>query len=117
MKLIINMKDVFVIFDSHSKPNHSDGAGLILNTSIHRTAACLSEIMLVESGLSSEDDLQWEAQLLANYSGHIFVSKGPDNSPAHLMQTVIESSLAIWACRAEISDLKAPNSTLTSESK
>jgi len=57
--------------------------------------------------------LQWQAQLLANFSGNIFVSKGP----AQLMQTIIESSLEILAMRAEIAALRAQNSTLTTESK
>lgn len=116
MKLVINAKDIFVIFDSHSRPNHPGGAGFILNTSIHRTAARLNEMMPVDSRLLSEGNLEWQAQLLTNYSSHIFVSKGPDNSSAHLMQTVIESSLALLASHAEISDLKSRNSTLASES-
>jgi Ring finger domain len=69
--------------------------------------------MPVDGRLLAEGNLQWQAQLLANYSGHIFVSKGP----AHLMQTVIESSLAILAMRAEIADLRLQNSTLTTASK
>lgn len=69
--------------------------------------------MPVDGRLLAEGDLQWQAQLLANYSGHIFISKGP----AHLMQTVIESSLAILAMRAEIADLRLQNSTLTTASK
>src|ERR1700691_5484075 len=117
MKLIINMKDVFVIFDSHARPSHPDGAGFILNTSIHRTAARLSEILPVDSSLLSDGDLQWQAQLLANYSGHIFVSRGLDNGPEYLMQTVVESSLEILALRAEVSEVKSQNSMLTSENK
>lgn len=69
--------------------------------------------MPVDGRLLSEHNLQWQAQLLANFSGHIFVSKGP----ARLIQTVIESSLAILAMRAEISDLRSQNSALTVESK
>jgi len=69
----------------------------------------------MDSQLMSKADPEWQAQLLANYSSHIFVSKvtqGPDTSSADLMQTVIESSLAILASRAEISDLKSHNAML-----
>jgi hypothetical protein len=69
--------------------------------------------MPVDGQLLSERNLQWQAQLLANYSGHIFVSNGP----AQLMQTITESSLAILAMRAEISELRLQNSTLTTASK
>jgi Zinc finger, C3HC4 type (RING finger) len=117
MKLVIDTTDVFVIFDSHSRPSHPDGAVFILNTSIHRTAARLKEILPVDRRLLSDSDMQWQAQLLAHYSGHIFVSKGTKQSPAHFTQTVVESSLAILALRAEVSDLKLRLSILTSENE
>lgn len=73
--------------------------------------------MPVNARLLSQNDLQWQAQLLANYSGHIFVSKGPGNNPAYLVRTVIESSLAILACRAEISALRSQYSVVETENK
>jgi hypothetical protein len=117
LKLVIKNRNIFIIFDSHSRPSHPDGAGFILNTSIHRTAARLSELLPMDNSLLSDSSLQWQAQLLANYSGHIFVSRGLGIDPDHLMQTVIESSLAILALRARISDLESRNSSLTSENK
>ena len=71
----------------------------------------------MDNQLLSNRDLQWQAQLLANYSGHIFVSRGLDDNAEHLTQTIVESSLAILALRAEVVDLKFQNSTLTSENK
>ena len=117
MKLVIDNTDVFIIFDSHSRPSHPEGAVFILNTSIHRTASRLKEIFPVDRCLLSDSDLQWQAQLLANYSGHIFIPRGTKQSPAHFIQTVVESSLAILALRAEVSDLKNRNAVLTSENK
>jgi hypothetical protein len=104
-----------VIFDSHSRPDHPDGAVFILNTSVHRTAARLVDILPVDRRLVSDNDLQWQAQLLANFSGHILVSSG--QIPVALAQTVTECSLTILALRAEVSDLKLQNSVLTSENK
>jgi hypothetical protein len=117
LKLDIHNRDVFVIFDSHSRPSHPDGAGFILNTLIHHTATRLNEILPVDSHLMDDGDLQWQAQLLANYLGHIFVSRDLDNGHAHLKQTIIESSLAILALHAEVLDLRTQNSTLTSDTK
>lgn len=117
MKLVIDSTDVFVIFDSHSRPTHPDGAVFILNTSIRRTAAHLKRILPVDRRLLSDRSLQWEAQLLANFSGHTFVSRKPDIFPEHTIQTITESSLAILALRAEVSDLKLQISVLTSENK
>jgi hypothetical protein len=117
MKLVIGSVDVFVIFDSHSRPDHPDGAVFILNTSIHRTAIHLTRILPVDHRLLSDNGLQWQAQLLANFSGHTFVSSRPDIFPEHTIQTITESSLSILTLRAEISDLKLQNSVLTSENK
>jgi Ring finger domain len=117
MKLHVDDTDVFVIFDSHPRPSHPDGAVFILNTSIHKTAAHLKRILPVDRRLLSDSDLQWQAQLLGNFSGHTFVSKGADIFPAHMIPTITESSLAILALRAEVSDLKLQNSVLTSENK
>jgi hypothetical protein len=47
----------------------------------------------------------------------MFVSSGSDIFPPHMIPTVTESSLAILALRAEVSDLKLQNSVLTSENK
>jgi cell division protein FtsB len=55
--------------------------------------------------------------LLANYSGHISVSRGLEDDPEHLMQTVVESSLSISTLRAQVSNLMSPNATLTADSK
>jgi hypothetical protein len=87
----------------------------ILNTSVHRTAARLVDILPVDRRLVSDNDLQWQAQLLANFSGHILVSSG--QIPVALTQTVTECSLTILALSAEVSDLKLQNSVLTSENK
>jgi len=115
MKLVIDGTDVFVIFDSHSRPGHPDGAVFILNTSIHRTAAHLKRILPVDHHLLSANDLQWQAQLLAHFSGHIFISGSSDVIPVHLMQTVTESSLVILTLRAQVLGLTSQNSTLTSD--
>ena len=66
-------------------------------------------------GSASDNDLQWQAQLLANFSGHILVSSG--QIPVALTQTVTECSLTILALCAEVSDLKLQHSVLISENK
>ena len=61
--------------------------------------------------------MQWQVQLLANYSGHIFVPRDLDNSPESLTHSLIDSSLEILALRAEFLDLKSRNSALISKNK
>ncbi|KAH7918944.1 hypothetical protein BV22DRAFT_1199753 [Leucogyrophana mollusca] len=108
---------VFVIFDSHPRPSYPNGAGLILNTSLEQTAARLATILPVDDRLLSEGDLQWQAQLLANFSAHIFVPKYVGNGPQEMTLAIMESSLEVLALRAEAVDLKRQNSALTSDNR
>ncbi|OJA20773.1 hypothetical protein AZE42_08733 [Rhizopogon vesiculosus] len=110
--------NVFAIFDSHPRPSYPSGAGLILSTSIDQAAARLASILpAVDSSLLSQGGLQWQAQLLNNVSGHIFVSNGPCGDMREMQQSVVESSLVVLRLRAEVADLKKKNVRLTSEAK
>jgi len=110
--------DVFVIFDSHPRPSYPSGAGLILSASIDQAAARLASILpAADSRLLSQGGLQWQAQLLNNVSGHIFVSSGLSGDMREMQQSVIESSLVVLRLRAEVADLKKKNVRLTSENK
>ena len=61
--------------------------------------------------------LQWQAQLLSNCSGHVFVPHSLDTSPAALWQAVLESSLAQLTMQAEIADLRSQNEFQATEQK
>ena len=82
------------------------------------TAMRLSQILHVDDNLLANGGLQWQAQLLSHYSGHIFISKGKDlTNPTDSLQTIIEASLAILQVKAEIADLKHQNFLLISDNK
>ncbi|KAJ7091507.1 hypothetical protein B0H15DRAFT_836463 [Mycena belliarum] len=107
-----NKQDVFIIFDSHPRPAH-DGAGLIVNTSIDATASHLDNLLAIDAGLLGDKTLQWQAQLLANFSGHFFVPKGvAANSVEELTLAVLDSSLEVLSLQAEVTDLKFQTSGL-----
>jgi len=107
--------DVFVIFDSHPRSSYPSGAGLILSTSIDQAATRLASILpAADDRLLSQGGLQWQAQLLNNVSGHIFVSNGP---PGDMRRSVIESSLAVLRLQADLAALKQENARLTSENE
>ena len=108
--------DVFVIFDSHPRPIYPSGAGLILSTSIDQAAARLASILPpADSRLLSQGGLQWQAQLLNNVSGHIFVSNGQPGDMREMQKSVIESSLVVLRLHAEVKGLKGEVGRLTSE--
>ncbi|KAH9169622.1 hypothetical protein EDB89DRAFT_2098593 [Lactarius sanguifluus] len=113
LKLQLSTRNVFIIFDSHPRPSYPNGAGAIVSTSVEGTARRLTELLPtvdLQDGI-----LQWQAQLLSNCSGHVFVPHSLDTSAAALWQAVLESSLAQLSMQAEISDLRSQNDFQTSE--
>ncbi|KAJ7491894.1 hypothetical protein FB451DRAFT_1165111 [Mycena latifolia] len=105
-------QNVFIIFDSHPRTAHA-GAGLIVNTSLDATASHLDNLLAIDAGLLADSSLQWQTQLLANFSGHFFVPKGlTTNSVEELSQAVVESSLVVLGLQAEVTDLKFQTSSL-----
>jgi hypothetical protein len=117
LKIITSTKPVYVIYDSHPRPEHPHGAGLIFSISINEIASRLNRLFAVDDRLLADSSMQWEAQLLSNISGHTFVSKGHDNNVDDLVQAVLESSMAVLALRAEINDLKMDKQSLASENQ
>lgn len=109
--------DVFVIFDSHPRTKHPDGAGLIFNTSPSATARYLSDLLKFDPGLLEDPSLQWQAQLLANYSAHMFISDDSFRSLSDLMEAVLESSLSTLTLKAEVERLEGKNRLLEMETQ
>ncbi|KAJ7739824.1 hypothetical protein B0H16DRAFT_60002 [Mycena metata] len=107
-------QDVFIVFDSHPRTEHPNGAGLIINTSLDATAAHLDKLLAVDGRLLTDSSLQWQTQLLANFSGHFFVPRGSaTNSVEELTRGVLESSLVALNLQAEVVELKFQNSSLS----
>jgi len=110
--------DIFVIFDSHPRPIYPSGAGLVLSTSISQAAARLASILpSADNHLLSQGGLQWQAQLLNNISGHIFVPNGQPGDIREMHKSIIESSLAVLRLQAEVKGLKREIGRLTSENE
>lgn len=106
--------DVFMVFDSHSRRDHPNGAGFIFSTSIDVTAQYLDNLLAIDEKLLSDPSLQWQTQLLANFSGLLFVAKNIrfDNDAIEAERAMVDSSLTILALQAEVSELKSRNASL-----
>lgn len=108
---------VFIVFDSHSRPEHPKGSGLFLTKSLERAARYLHNLLYVDSSVLSDSGLQWQAQLLANFSAHIFVSNSSMQSDLPgLTQSLLECSLEVLTLRAQVADLTTQNQLLTEQS-
>ena len=75
------MLNIFIIFDSHPRPQYADGAGLLVFGKLEGAARALTELFPVVD--LSESGLQWQAQLLSNYSAHILVPRPVHDRQAH----------------------------------
>ncbi|ELU44289.1 zf-C3HC4 domain-containing protein [Rhizoctonia solani AG-1 IA] len=63
-------ESIYAIFDSHSRPEHPDGAGLTLLPSIAAAAQHLTALLRVNINTGSPG-LSWEAQLMSQFSAHL----------------------------------------------
>jgi len=106
--------DVFMVFDSHPRPEHPDGPGYIFSTSIDITARYLDNLLAIDESILSDHSLQWQTQLLANFSGLLFAAKPTrfDSNAIEAERAMIESSLTILALQAEVAELKFQNVAL-----
>ncbi|KAJ7066410.1 hypothetical protein C8F01DRAFT_1123157 [Mycena amicta] len=107
-------QEIFVIFDSHPRPTHPDGAGFIVNSSLDAAAAHLDNLLAVDDRLLTDRGLQWQTQLLANFSGHFFIPKGRIvNTLEEMTKAVMDSSLVALMMQAEVAELKLQNAALS----
>ncbi|KAH7105366.1 hypothetical protein BKA62DRAFT_386156 [Auriculariales sp. MPI-PUGE-AT-0066] len=66
---------IFAVFDSHPRPIHPDGAAFILLRDIDAATEYLDEILTIDQDLFQDPSLQWQAELLSQFSAHCFVPK------------------------------------------
>ncbi|KAI0035520.1 hypothetical protein K488DRAFT_43143 [Vararia minispora EC-137] len=106
---------MFIIFDSHPRQRYPDGTGIIVTASIEVAAQELAELLPVIS--LAKSGLEWQAQLLSNYSGHIFVPQKIEDRRTYLTDVALESSLALLACQSKMATLISQNATLERENR
>ncbi|THH22126.1 hypothetical protein EUX98_g8250 [Antrodiella citrinella] len=115
LKITTETKDVFVLFDSHPRHNHPEGAAFIFHPDLEAAADYLSELFKYDPHLLTDTSLQWQAQLLANYSGYAFTIKSTLSDSVELVDAVLESSLEVLALKAERASLQVAYNDLQSQ--
>jgi hypothetical protein len=117
LKIPCEDTNVFVVFDSHPRESHPQGAAFIINASIDATANYLDDLLKFDMQIIEDKSLQWQAQLLANFSAHIYTPKNQLSDPDKQSDVVLESSLAVLALKAEVARLEARAKALESENQ
>ncbi|KAH9951728.1 hypothetical protein B0H21DRAFT_717226 [Amylocystis lapponica] len=114
-KLVDTHSDIFVIFDSHPRTKHPDGAAFIFMNSLDAAAQYLADLLKWDDRIVNDASVQWQAQLLAHFSAHTFIGRTKYGSPENLAATALDASLQALNLRAEILELQSRNSTLVTE--
>ncbi|KAL5531088.1 hypothetical protein ACEPAG_3964 [Sanghuangporus baumii] len=112
-------KDLFVIFDSHPRPAHPDGAAFFFSSSLEDSVDHLTELFPVnENLLGPRSGLQWQAELLAHVSGHFFVCSNNDMRMSRVAeQAFLEASCAILSARVQEKESSSKCMMLSSENE
>ncbi|EJD00190.1 uncharacterized protein FOMMEDRAFT_159840 [Fomitiporia mediterranea MF3/22] len=116
---IAHPQDLFVIFDSHPRKSHPDGAAFIFRGSLESASRHLSELFPVDARLLAPDsDLQWQAALLAHVSGHYFkLSRNDMRMSQEAEQAFLEANCSILLAKAEENEAKSCSALLSSENE
>ncbi|PCH41518.1 hypothetical protein WOLCODRAFT_70241, partial [Wolfiporia cocos MD-104 SS10] len=117
VKLATSYSDIFIIFDSHPRPEHPDGAAFIFLNSIDVAAAYLANLLKYDDRLLMDSSVQWQAQLLAHFSAHIFCARNALGTAAELTEATLEASLDVLNLRARVAELETQSKSLTQENE
>ncbi|KAG6886065.1 hypothetical protein C0993_004055 [Termitomyces sp. T159_Od127] len=117
MKIPTSFDDVFLVFDSHVRPNHPNGAGFIFNPSIDATANYLSRLFWVDeaSPTAKDDSYGFQMDLIKQFCGYIVVPKPSLKEDIVLAQSLLDASMRILALTTELADSKATISLMRAE--
>ncbi|KAF8967727.1 hypothetical protein BDZ97DRAFT_1656009 [Flammula alnicola] len=115
LKLSISFHNIFVIFDSHPRPSHPSGSGFIVNSSLEGTAAYLHGLLAIDPKILADHTMQWQAELLSQFSGHIIVPSLPPSSLDNFDDILMEASKTILQLKVDLADSKRRESYLSTE--
>ncbi|KAI0089048.1 hypothetical protein BDY19DRAFT_1070437 [Irpex rosettiformis] len=111
-------KPIYVSFDSHPRSKHPDGAAFIFHRSLDSAAHYLADLLRYDPAILADPSLHWQAQLLAQYSAHAFVTNPEGSrSTADTEQALVDASLELLKLKIEVAELRDVNRGLVSDSK
>jgi len=106
LKMSISHQTVFIVFDSHPRPSHPNGSGFTLNSTIEATAACLDDLLSIDSGILSDPLLFWQAQTLGQFSAHILVPRIDAVHSPQIDEILMDATTKMLLLMVELAQLK-----------
>ncbi|KAI0824763.1 hypothetical protein BC628DRAFT_1419870 [Trametes gibbosa] len=109
---------LFIIFDSHPRPDkHPHGAAFIFFNSVRETARYLSSLLHFDEDILEEEGVQWQAQLLSQCSGDVFVASDTPVNGMQWADAALEASLQALSAQARVRELEEQKHELEGEKK
>ncbi|EIW61426.1 uncharacterized protein TRAVEDRAFT_56732 [Trametes versicolor FP-101664 SS1] len=110
--------ELFVIFDSHPRPEkHPHGAAFIFYNSVRAAARYLAGLLHFDEDILRDVDVQWQAQLLGHCSGDVFVAAEAPPNGAKWAETALEASLQVLSLEAQVRELQEKAQSLEDDKK
>lgn len=95
---------IFAIFDSHPRPSKGAlGASFVLFSTLADTSDYITSLLQIEQSLFF-GSLQWEAQLLSHYSGHIFLARNSDDGKMDDMGSMYDANMEVLKLKSRLLD-------------
>jgi hypothetical protein len=123
---------VYIVFDSHARPNHHpNGSAFLFFADVTDAASYLTELLRVDESLLDQRDLRWQSEMLAAYSAHIFTQANldDDEDPGrrtkwNTLDTLYETTVELVQARGrtksleqKLTELRGENSRLSQKLK
>ena len=112
LKVSASGQTIFIVFDSHPRPSHPMGSGFTLNPTVEATAACLDDLLLIDSEILSDPSLSWQAQTLGHFSAHILVPRMDVHHSPEVDEILMDATTKMLQLMVELSDLKSQHAEL-----
>ena len=109
---------MFVIFDSHPRPDkHPHGAAFIFKNSASGAARHVADLLRYDERLLHDSTVQWQAQLLAHCSGDIFVARDSHMKNQHWAELALDASIQVLSLQGRVRELESNNENLQEDSR
>ncbi|KAF8589360.1 hypothetical protein K439DRAFT_1628795 [Ramaria rubella] len=97
---------IFAVFDSHPRPvKHAKGASFILFSTLEGASHYISGLLQIDRSLLS-GSLQWQAQLLGHYSGHVYFARSSYDADDGHIKSLYDANMEILELRSRLAHAK-----------
>ncbi|TFK71419.1 hypothetical protein BDN72DRAFT_895661 [Pluteus cervinus] len=118
LRISVQEQNVFIIFDSHSRPSHPNGSGLVIDANRERILDRLVDLMGVDEELLNDPEFSWQMEMLSQFSEHCYVPKPEDpNLESLILQLSVQSYAKKHDADERLKPIRDERDRLTSQLK